>query len=281
MYCTILKDNYQLEGEDRHIKSIISYVKGDIMKERILAIKKMKKEEADKAKMLLPAFFPSGVFRGGKKAENLVKHSGIIHLDIDGKQRAERVLSYLDTTNVLFLFRSPRGGVKVGFRVTPPQDNRHHKWAWECLDKDFAFGLSDAAGKPVNKQCNLSYDPEAYLNLEAKVFTPPAMPEERPIYFNPMEVRGIDDALRIAERAVQNTGITFRPGQRNLYVFKICCILNRMGVEQNIADRLLAGRFEGRKFDGKEINITLRGVYERYRNEFGSRPIKSSKSGLL
>jgi hypothetical protein len=26
------------------------------------------------------------------------------------------------------------------------------------------------------------------------------MPEERPIYFNPMEVRGIDDALRIAEK---------------------------------------------------------------------------------
>ena len=49
----------------------------------------------------------------------------------------------------------------------------------------------------------------------------------------------------------------------------------------NVADRLLAGRFEGRKFDGKEINITLRGVYERYANEFASRPIKSKKNGLL
>lgn len=281
MICTVLQDNYQLEGKPVHIKTIIGHIKSDAMRDRIGAIRKMKKEEADAAKMMLPAFFPSGVFSGGKKAENLVKHSGIIHLDIDGKQRAERVLSYLDTTYVLFLFRSPRGGVKIGFRTVIPKDNHHHKWAWECIDREFAFGLSDKAGKPVNKQCNLSYDPEAYLNLEAPTYTPPIMPEEKPIYFNPMEVRGIDDALRIAEKGVQNTGITFRPGQRNLYVFKICCILNRMGIEMNVADRLLAGRFEGRKFDGKEINITLRGVYERYANEFASRPIKSKKNGLL
>ena len=79
MICTVIQDNYQLEGKPVHIKTIIGHIKSDAMRDRIGAIRKMKKEEADAAKMMLPAFFPSGVFSGGKKAENLVKHSGIIH----------------------------------------------------------------------------------------------------------------------------------------------------------------------------------------------------------
>jgi len=269
MVCTVLENNYNTEGIERKLDVVINYIRSEKLKDRIESIREG--GDVDKKKMLLPAFLPAGIFRGGKTKEHLYKFSGIVHIDIDGKIKAGKVLSQIDITHVCFMFRSPRKGLKIGFRVNAsPED---YSWAWKYLNQKYCLGYGDISSKALNKQSSLSYDPEAYFNGNCEVCNIPEAPKYKNVNYPKVKVRSYSEAFKVAEGALKRNGHYFRKGSRNDYIYRLCCILNRMGIDKVTASQLLGNRFGGTKFPMSEINLTLNGVYKRNAQEHGSRPI--------
>lgn len=136
------------------------------------------KEERTRLKAQLPCFTPSGTF-SRRAADGLVSHSGLIQFDIDPK---ENPLLNLKTAahfraqisnfpQVAYCALSASGAGVWG--VVPIAHPDQHKAHFEALKVDFAgWGIViDAACSNVDRLRFWSYDPEAYLNPEATIYT--------------------------------------------------------------------------------------------------------------
>ena len=133
------------------------------------------KAERDKLKATLPAITPSGVF-SYRAVGSLVKHSGLICLDIDYKGN-ETIGNFFELKeqlvkipNVAFCIKSVSGkGYAVGIPIAYPERHGQH---FDALKRIFwTFGLViDKACCDVSRLRGYSYDPDVYLNDKAKVF---------------------------------------------------------------------------------------------------------------
>lgn len=134
--------------------------------------------DAEKRRALkreLPCFTPSGLF-SHNGAENLVRHSGFVCVDIDAK----------DNMGVRYFSNLKKGiagvpyvaycGYSVGgrgfFCLIPIADSAKHSDYYRSLVLDF-----EKCGITVDRACSnvcskrfVSYDPEPYLNPDAKVY---------------------------------------------------------------------------------------------------------------
>lgn len=133
------------------------------------------KAERDKLKATLPAITPSGIF-SYRAADALVKHSGLICLDIDYKGN-EAVGNFFELKdqlvkipNVAFCIKSVSGkGYAVGIPIAYPERHGQH---FDALKRIFwKFGLViDKACRDVTRLRGYSYDVDAHMNDNAKVF---------------------------------------------------------------------------------------------------------------
>lgn len=128
-----------------------------------------------KNKKALPAITPSGVFKK-RGVDGLIQPSGIICIDIDGKDNPEHnmeklklELSKLPYILVCMLSVSGKGL----FCIIPYTNWQSHKEHFYALEKEFA-----EMGIVVDKGCNdisrlrvCSYDPIPYINLYAETYT--------------------------------------------------------------------------------------------------------------
>jgi hypothetical protein len=116
---------------------------------------------------------------------SLTRASGILPFDLDG-------LSDLDATRqqlrgdpyVLFLFTSPsNGGLKGGVLIPVVADDAGYKVVWRQVEAYLAdqYRLTiDPSRKDVSGLCYVSWDPELYVNPEARCFpVAPGFEEER------------------------------------------------------------------------------------------------------
>lgn len=134
------------------------------------------KAERDKLKATLPAITPSGVF-SYRAADSLVKHSGLICIDIDLKEN-EAIGNFFELKeqlvkipNVAFCIKSVSGkGYAVGMPLAYPERHGQH---FDALKRIFrqSFGLVvDKACRDVSRLRGYSYDPDVYFNDNATVF---------------------------------------------------------------------------------------------------------------
>ncbi|MDD4638103.1 MAG: BT4734/BF3469 family protein, partial [Bacteroidales bacterium] len=69
------------------IEAIVKHIRSEEFKQTIENIRKLqaeeKKKEADQLKRKLPAFAPSGVFKGGHAKSQLERYNGVLLLDFD------------------------------------------------------------------------------------------------------------------------------------------------------------------------------------------------------
>ena len=131
------------------------------------------KEERNEIKKRLPMACISGVFSPTRKAENLVKHSGLICVDIDRQDNlhidnwdeVKQELSKLPQIAYISLSVSGNGY----FVIIPLRYPDYHKGQFEQLKRDFArMGIKiDAACGDVCRMRCLSYDAEPYVNADA------------------------------------------------------------------------------------------------------------------
>lgn len=135
-------------------------------------------ERRRQIKLSLPQATISGVFAPTRSADNLVKHSGLICVDIDRKDNEhianfdtliEDVLSHID--EVMFAAHSVSG--QGYFVIIPLKYPAQHKAQFEKLVRVFdemGINIDRACGDVCRLRCQ-SYDLYQYVNLRAKPFS--------------------------------------------------------------------------------------------------------------
>ena len=166
------------DREPKEITVVEFLAKGDEYRKQIEQLRTLiNKTERNSIKYHLPQATISGVFSGSRKAENLVRHSGLICVDIDAKDNLdiedfehlkENVLSKF--AEVAYASRSVGG--KGFFAIIPLLYPEQHKAQFEQLRIDFAkFGVSiDQACSDVCRLRCLSFDNEPYINEAAVLY---------------------------------------------------------------------------------------------------------------
>jgi hypothetical protein len=136
------------------------------------------RKSVEQKKKALPGVTWSGTFsRRGK--EYLLKHSGLFCGDIDvdalaGKDLREVRAKLQTSPHVVAFFLSPTGvGLKVIVRVRA--DASRHDGSYRAVERHILelVGVQiDESGKDEARLCFVSYDPNAYINLNAREITP-------------------------------------------------------------------------------------------------------------
>lgn len=147
--------------------------------ERIEALRAEKDEKRRSAmKKSLPAATVSGVFHPTRSADNLVQHSGFISIDIDGKDNPGVSLDDMRTAllcrpYVAYAAISVSGNGMFAIIPIARTDNEGHGAHFDALKEEFAqYGIKlDASCRDTSRLRFLSYDPEAYINENAEVYT--------------------------------------------------------------------------------------------------------------
>ncbi len=125
------------------------------------------KNKRSELKKQLPGITPSGLFEGGRKAENLQKHSGLIALDFDQINPDQVKKTLAGISNILYAGMSVSGqGVWALILVRYPEHHRRH---CEALEADFKhLGLIiDPSCKDVSRLRFYSYDKDPVFNPDA------------------------------------------------------------------------------------------------------------------
>ena len=133
------------------------------------------KEAYKKAKMKLPLYTVSGLFDGSNDA-SLIKHSGLICIDIDKQDNPE--LEDLDRLKELISEVSCVAycGLSVSaqgyFCIIPISNPDKHELHFRALEEDFArcHIKIDTACKNVGRKRFVSYDTDPYINLKAETY---------------------------------------------------------------------------------------------------------------
>ena len=133
-------------------------------------------EKQNVLKRVLPAATLSGWFAPSRSAGNLIKHSGFIAVDIDGKENPDFDMEALKQTlarcrNIAYIALSVRG--EGLFCLIPISAPSKHKGHFRALQEDFKrMGITiDNACKDVSRMRVISYDPAPHENQAAVPFS--------------------------------------------------------------------------------------------------------------
>lgn len=155
-----------------YVKDVVTYLRSPISKEEYNSIKKDS----------IPCVTLSGIFTH-RAGPDLVKHSGLIQIDIDKVEDFDSVFHKLCTDEYIYVcFRSPgEKGLKAIVKINPSA--KTHKSQFKSLEIYFKehFGVSiDSQCKDLARSMLLSYDPDIYCNPMSKVYAEMYIPPEYP-----------------------------------------------------------------------------------------------------
>lgn len=251
-------------------------------------------DEADRLKKGLPAFTPSGVFKGGRKLENLESYSQIIVLDFD-KIPEEDIFEVSDRAKSLqytkACFVSPSNkGLKVFVEVTSGLEDHEEAFnqVADYYEKEMELPL-DRSGKDVNRLCFVSYDPFAYFtndNVRFEVEESLDLSNEEVVPAAIKYSEGDIELNEVFQKCVAFTDkkLQYIVGQRNNYIHQLACNCNRSGIEEELALECILEKYD---LDPKEITSTVRTVYKHHPDQFAQFaqfariPFENSKEELI
>lgn len=153
--------------------NLYSLLTTELFEENVALVWNLEGEQQKKAKLSLPAYTPSGLFKNSRKKENLEKHSGFICVDIDKKDNlhienfAKLKQELRNIVNIAFIGRSVSG---KGYYVLIPIDNPDkHEAYFNAIQVAFnQIGIViDKSCKDVTRMRIVSYDKENILSKMA------------------------------------------------------------------------------------------------------------------
>lgn len=159
--------------------NLLTWLTSEKYKDKVVQIRQIQDEATQKKiKTSLPAVTPSGRFEY-RNAEHLIEHSGLLTFDIDLKdnrhitnfQDMRNQLSYIP--NVAYCGLSVRGKGFWGVVPIPQSTPDIHSKRFQALQNDFKeIGIViDPSCKDVCRLRIYSFDPDAYFNHNAKLYT--------------------------------------------------------------------------------------------------------------
>ena len=225
----------------------------------------------DALKKNLPSITFSGIFSERNDA-SLVEHSGFICLDFDYVDIEKFKAELIGWECTYACWVSPRGGgIKALVRISDPTKHRAH---FASIMKIFP----DVDRKCANpsRVCYESYDPDIYINADAKV------------YSNIIEV--VRERFEVAENDYQKVyenlkvwlekkGDAFASGNRNNYVFSLSSAMCRFGVGRSDCEMLIKSDLlnSDSTFSEREALNSINSAYRCNKDNFGSAIFKNDE----
>jgi hypothetical protein len=197
-------------------------------------------DEQKRLKLTVGCITPSGVFSPERNASSLVRHSGIISLDIDAdanpgvnfeafKAEVHR-LSW-----VAACMYSIRGqGLVLYVPIKHPDQHKAH---FEQLSEDFTkLGIKiDPSCKDVCRLRFDTYDAQPYINTSAQVYaklnTAPVRAPVKRVTHTYTHQPG--DVFSWAVSRIERAGVHFVQGSRHAFIFRLSALLNKAGVSES------------------------------------------------
>jgi len=240
----------------------------------------MNPTEQDELKKAVGGITPSGIFAPNRADASLIKHSGIITLDVDadknpGLDFAEfrsRVQSFEWVAACMYSVRG--AGLAIYVPIEQPEKHREH---FASLAAEFA-----EMGVKVDTSCvNLSrlrfnsFDPATYTNTSAtrynRLLTKPVPAPRRATY---TATATPADIFSWAAKLVERNGVFFVDGYKHDFITRLSEILNRYGVPEADVWEHVSTTYIPRS----EITSNcISGPYRQYANEHGTRTFKPAQ----
>lgn len=255
------------EGEVVKLSEVLEAIKIGAYKSPIEELRKLPKDEYDKQKKRLCHFTPSGTFVGNRNNESLVEYSQVIVLDIDHiDEEAPNVRNQVAKIEyTLAAFISPSGkGVKI--IVNTDANANKHQYAYNQIVEYYKKELGveiDTIGKDVSRTCFVSWDPEMYINENAKAFniwSITGIPK-----FKDVSVTTEPDNYQYIVDYTDKV-CNYFSGNRNNYVYILANNFNRVGISQFEAESFIKANYSGIE---DEIPRTVKSAYS-HTSEHGS-----------
>lgn len=164
-------------GKTPKTVNLLTWLNANKYAKEVQALRMLKeKATRDQIKASLPAITVSGLFNPSRKAENLVKHSGLICIDIDAKGN-EHITNFSALKQELFKIENVAyAGLSASgngfFLIIPITYPNQHQAHFKSIEKDLArYGLNiDPAPKNVASLRGYSWDSEALFRHDAKPY---------------------------------------------------------------------------------------------------------------
>lgn len=214
-------------------------------------------------KKRLPAVTISGTFTH-RKAEGLVRHSGYICLDFDGKgnsgitdwKAARNDIASIQEVVFCSLSASGNGC----FAVLPLAYPDEHRRQFEALKRDlpyFGYYVDPGCGD-VCRLRFMSHDPGAIINPNPKSYKRIYTPQ----HIEHVEGSTSEDEIYRRVRAWLNKSISFIQGERHNYIKQLAGGLHRFGASEGYTlSRCL--EYQQEDFTDKEIESIVRSIYAK------------------
>ena len=260
---TAYKNIFSKEPHYITVEKAIERIKLGVSKDKIFELRKTQdKEKASELKKNLPSICFSGKFTE-RKDECIIEHSGYIVLDFDNVYEVESKKDKVFKHEFIFAcWVSPSGnGIKALVKVADGKKHREHFQALQDI-----FPEIDKSGINESRVCYESYDENILIRDNVKVFTQLKTVEQ---------IKGTEkvDSNETFNRILvwlNNTGIAFVKGERNLYIYKLASACCRFGINEYNAISLITSNISSGNtdFSKRELETAVKSAYKS--NQFGT-----------
>lgn len=237
------------------------------------------KTKRDALKQQLPAICFSGTFRL-RSDNSIIEPSGYICLDFDGIKK-EDVESFKDSIcdddYTYAAFISPSGnGVKVIVQI--PKDAQKFKKYFEALKQHYNVDeYWDESSKNISRVCFESYDPDIFINKNAKVWTQIEDDEQFDISTSAPILALTSQSAIIKRLEVWFNGkFGFVNGKRNSNLYILAAAFNDFGVFEHEARAYLT-QYSQTDFTEREILAIIKSAYSKKEN-FGRKVFQDNQT---
>jgi hypothetical protein len=273
----IIKSNFMLQinftdsisgsnSKSIEVQKVLQQIKKGSWKDQISKIQHHisngNNSKANDIKRGLPAFTISATYKNKRKKENIESYSGLLHLDYDKLDNVKEVKAKVISIPYTYAaFISPSGnGLKVLVKCN--NDMSAHIYTFNALRGyyDSLLGVkSDRSVKDILRLCFVSYDPDLYLNEDAKVFEHQSYPNNETK--SQKDIKWVWDFTSNKQQFIE--------GNRNKFIHLFACNANRFDYDINETLNY-AYTYNDSTFNKEEIERTVKSAYENNVNEKGS-----------
>lgn len=217
------------------LEKIVNRIKKGTSKEYIKAIRSGDKSKKNN----LPAILFAGEFER-RSIEGMKSHNGLMITDYDkfpdDKALDSQWSKLIKNPHVVTAFISPSGnGIKAVIKI-PSCDKRTHYKLFQEFNNVYPSDYFDYANSDVSRVCFESYDPDIYVNYDAKEFNPELKEEGYSVSDKP-PLMPINNEDVIIEKIMSfSWKKDFNNGERNAFVFDLAGMFCEYGISEATAE---------------------------------------------
>lgn len=247
----------------------------------------------------LPSFCVSCQCKEWRKEENIIAHSGLLNIDIDGDQNLhiedwcemrDRLCDQLPT--IVSCFLSARGnGLSFVVKIKPDRHRETYSSLSFDLQKHFNIYIDPSCKNPTRLRF-VSYDPDAYINFDFEnipIVSPSkeyieSVKQAPKLSFlsvtaaNSKEL--FDNAIHFTESKYQSgQRLQFKKGCQYWYLITLAGYCNSHGMSLDYCKQMVIDRFSQLTKD--DIVKPVEDIYRSYQHQFASVPFNDQEAELL